>query len=117
MIKFGRIAIKNRVKSFNIDISKHNMLHSSFKIEVCNNDSCFRSHAKGVIEYEMLGNKANIPIGITEALHQPYVYLKFILIEDEEVHEDEDLLDKFLKVTIQFGVNNYNKSIKEAAMK
>lgn len=41
--------------------------------------------------------------------------MKFILIEDQEVHEEEDLMDKHLKVAILFGQNNYNKSIKEAA--
>ena len=37
------------------------------------------------------------------------------MIEDQEVHEEEDLMDKHLKVAIIFGLNNYNKSIKEAA--
>ena len=117
MIRIGRIAIKNRVKSFNIDILKFNMLYSHFKIEVCNNDSILRCHGKGITHYEMVGNKATIPIGVTESTYQHYVYLKFMLFEDQEVHEEEDLLDKYLKVTIQFGVNNFNKSIKETVTK
>ena len=45
MIKIGRIAIKNRVKSFNIDVHKYNMLFSSFKIELISAISiwCFGS--------------------------------------------------------------------------
>jgi len=65
----------------------------------------------------MVGSKVAIPIGVTESTHQPYVYLKFIMIEDQEVHEEEDLLDKYLKVTINFGFNNFNKSIKETSTK
>ena len=117
MIKMGRIAIKNRVKSFNIDVHKYNMLFSSFKIEVSYTDSNLKQSDNKLIQHEMVGSKVTIPIGVTESTHQPYVYLKFIMIEDEEVHEEEDSMDKYLKVTINFGFNNFNKSIKETSIK
>ena len=70
-------------------ISKHNIVHSTFKIEVTNTDSNLKLPPNKVLVYEMARKNIHIPIHVNENDHQPYVYIKFVMLEDQTVLEEE----------------------------
>lgn len=112
MVKNGRITIQNRIKPFKIDIQKFNLAFQSFKILVSQTDSTLKQPTK-VQEYRLIGNKVQIPVHVDGHGLRQFVYFKIIQFEDLMIDEEEEerVQDRYLKVTVHFGFNNYNKLI------
>ena len=63
-MQLGRIAIKNRIKPFSMEITKHNMPFNSFKIEVSFSESGSKQPADRQQQFLMTGTKLHIPVQI-----------------------------------------------------
>jgi hypothetical protein len=61
-MQLGRIAIKNRIKPFGMEITKHNMPFNSFRIEVSFSESRTKQTADGLQQFYMTGAKLHIPV-------------------------------------------------------
>ena len=62
LMQLGRIAIKNRIKPFRIEVTKHNLPFNSFKIEVSFSESRIKQAADRLQQFHMTGTKLQIPV-------------------------------------------------------
>jgi hypothetical protein len=132
LVQHGRIKIKNRAKNFTVTVSKSAAVEKlAVKVLVGIDDMSF----KNASEYQLIKeNRIQIQVPIDAPNNARYVYFRFIQDEDEEVAAIPEHISaaraaagkaivpvidrsgkpeqpRYLKVFINFGINNFNKYI------